>query len=367
MTSDLLKKPVTLTCGAFLLGCYAVVFAEVFLRLFAPQAIVPRYVTAAPYGVRMNMPNAEYRQVTPETRVTIRVNEQGLRAETAYDTEKAQGVSRVLLFGDSYFLGYEADLEESFAWQLEQQLRAARCPVEVLNFAVSGFGTAEMLRTLQEKGLHFDPDLVIFQWHHTDPADNQRANLYQLADGRLAPTGADYVPTVRTRELVARIPFYTLVSENSHLYAAAREKLVRLIKDAKTGGALVLEQPPQARGPVTVLDQPDRPPASALDLALLAEAEQTALAADAGFYVVDIPSFHDRTHFSSAFRLLPDGLTESASYITPIAEFRSAANAETKLYWERGHMHLTPLGNRLLAEKVREELLLWSEDRLGCQ
>ncbi len=357
--AKLLKTPGLLV----LFAAYTLFFSEVFLRLFAPQPIIPRHVTAAPYGVRMNVPNAEYRQVTPETRVTIRVNEQGMRAEKKHPLEKSHGITRIALFGDSYFMGYEADLDDSFAWQLEQSLRARQCPVEVINFAVSGFGTAEMLRTLEQKGLSFAPDIVVFQWHHSDPADNLRANLYQLNGVTLATTGKTYVPAIGAREILNRVPLYETVSENSHLYAATRERVSKLIKNALTGGAVVGGTPQKE---IKTLDQPDRPDASPLDVALLQEAKRLAHANKAGFFVVDIPSMHNRTSFSSAFRLLPKTLTSQASYISPIEAFRAAASPDTKLYWEKGHYHLTPQGNALLAETVATEIHSTAAAKLAC-
>ena len=351
---------------------YALVFAEGFLRLFDPQPIIPRYVTAAPYGVRMNIPDAQYRQITAETRISVKVNEQGFRANKTYPLEKPQGVARIALFGDSYFMGYEVNLEDSFAWRLEQELRAMWCPVEVINFAVSGFGTAEMLRTLDKKGFTFDPDLVIFQWHHTDPADNQRAGLYRLEDNNLVSTGIDYIPATGLRTRLNAVPFYKEVSENSHLYAAAREKLARTIKDVLTGGALVKQptaprQTTEARTATTTLDQPDRPAATPLDIALLSEAENISRAQGASFFVVDIPSFHARTSFSSSFRLLPSSLTQTPAYITPVNIFRANAAQDKKLYWEKGHYHLTPTGNRLLAEHVANRLYNRASKALQCQ
>jgi hypothetical protein len=347
-----------------LCGLYSLVFAEGFLRLLAPQAIIPRHVTAAPYGVRMNQPGAEYRHVTPETRVSIRVNEQGFRADTTYTQEKTDGVARIALFGDSYFMGYEVNLEDSFAWQLEQQLRSMRCPVEVINFSVSGFGTAEMLRTLQEKGINFDPDMVIFQWHHTDPADNRRAGLYALQQNRLVPTHANYVPAVGARETLNKIPMYKWVSENSHLYAAVRENTAMFIKALLAGDIFHKKA---GTSDITTLEQPEPYRASLLDVALLEEAKRFTQQEDAAFYVVDVPSFHERTSFSSGFRLLPQELVQQASYISPIEDFRTAANPDTKIYWEKGHFHLTPFGNRLLAETVATRLYARDAQRLLCQ
>src|SRR5262245_10260645 len=129
------------------LAAYAIVFGEVFLRLFAPQPILPRYVTAAPWGVRMNTPHSDYRQWTPEVDVEIRINGQGLRADHDFPDHKPPNICRIVLLGDSYFLGYESSLKDSFAQRLEDRLHQDGYATEVLNFAVSGHGTAEMLLT----------------------------------------------------------------------------------------------------------------------------------------------------------------------------------------------------------------------------
>ncbi len=344
-------------------GVYAALFAEVFLRVFAPQAFIPRHVVAAEYGVRMNQPSKVYRQHTPETVATIEMNSQGLRARQNYSLKKPDGIKRIAIFGDSYFLGFEVNLEDSFAWHLEQNMRAAGCPVEVLNFAVSGFGTAEMLRTLEERGLGFEPDAVIFSWHHTDPADNMRSGLYKIDDSGLQPTNARYVPTTGVQEKLSKIPFYEPLSSTSHLYIALREKGGRLIKNILTGGAVVTKEASK----LETLEQPnDRPPASPLDLGLIALAKKTSEAANASFYLLDIPTVQNRTWFRSGFRLLPQKLIDADYTVSPMAQFEAEKSPDEKLYWEKGHRHLTPKGNRLLAAEMADRLRAAQGNDLNC-
>ena len=74
----------------------------------------------------------------------------------------------MLLFGDSYLVGFEVAYEDSFAYLLQQRLDAAGRHCEVINLAVSGFGTAEMLIALKEDGLRYRPDVVIFSSNASD-------------------------------------------------------------------------------------------------------------------------------------------------------------------------------------------------------
>ncbi len=359
------------------LTVYGLIFIEVFLRLFAPQAIMPRHVVGSEYGVRMNEPGAIYRQKTAETSAIIHINSLGLRGPQGQNLEKPNGTKRIVLFGDSYFMGYETDYADSFAARLGNEMRQRQCEVEIVNLAVSGFGTAEMLRTLEARGPDFAPDVVLFQWHHTDPADNKRADLYRVKDGTLVSTGKNYLPANDMRKRLQQQPAYRLISEHSHAYAALREKTATTIKNLMTGGALV-KRPGQVASfgvasdkmvsSAAPQDRDDRPPATALDLALLDAAEQRSFEMEADFYVVDIPSWHSRTQFSSGFRLLPDQRRARENYLSPIARFRKEADATRKIYWEKGHMHLTPFGNQLLAEEIASKLTDSPQERtqLAC-
>ena len=58
---------------------FTLAFAEIFVRLVAPQALMPRYVTGAPWGVRRNIPNADYWHITPDVKVEYRINRWGMR------------------------------------------------------------------------------------------------------------------------------------------------------------------------------------------------------------------------------------------------------------------------------------------------
>lgn len=347
-----------LTALGFL--AFALVFGEVFVRVFAPQSFVPRDIAAAPYGVRMNRPGAVYEQRTPEMRSVVAINRNGLRADRDFSFEKPPRVRRIAVFGDSYLLGYEASYADMATTQLERALQGAKCPVEVLNFAVSGFGTAEMLKTLENNGLRYEPDVVLFQWHHTDSDDNLRANLYALRDGALVETGAAYLPAMGARRAIEDNFLFRTIAGHSHLFTIVRERASRFVRRLMAGHVFSRK---------TTAGAQEERMANGLDLAILARAEAASREAGAAFFVVDVPSVQGRTRFRAGFRLLPEALTARGNYIATLPAFERAADPREKLFWEKGHRHLTPRGNAVLAGAVAERLLDTPEsyDALGCK
>ncbi|WP_349645418.1 hypothetical protein [Candidatus Parabeggiatoa sp. HSG14] len=322
-----------------------------FVRVFNPTPLMPRYVTAAPYGVRMNVPNAQYWQTTPETQVQIRINAQGMRSDKEYPFKKAEKECRILLYGDSFFMGYEVDLKDSFTYLLEQKLNAEGYPCEVINLAVSGFGTAEMLIALQNEGLKYQPDVVIFQWHSTDLTDNVRSMLFKInAENQLVRFKANYLPAIKIRDWLSQFTVYRWLIENSQLYSAIREAAAKRIKAILAS----IRQPNKAiTGKVKKRKNvyPRR-----LSVSLLQEAKRISNGNNAQFGALEIPDRISRTKFVSHLSKFEPEVRKQLNMFTPISNFVEAANPEVKIYFEKGHSHLTPYGNSLLTEYFISEL-----------
>ncbi|MCA1815182.1 MAG: SGNH/GDSL hydrolase family protein [Acidobacteria bacterium] len=148
----------------------------------------------------------------------VRVNSEGLR-DREHAKPKAPNTFRVALLGDSYAEALQVPQESAFWHLLEARLRA--CPalagrdVEVINFGVSGYGTAQELITLREKVWDYSPDLVLLAFTpNNDVIDNSRALK-----------GADYVPyfTFRDGALALDDSYLT-----SRAYLRRQSKLARL-------------------------------------------------------------------------------------------------------------------------------------------
>jgi len=349
-----------------LAGFYILLFGEVFLRVMDPQPLMPRYVVGTEWGIRGNEPSITYSHWTPETATTITTNALGMRDAREFAERAEPGVCRIALMGDSYFMGYEADIEDSIAGYLEAEFEAAGYDLDVLNFAVSGHGTSEMILHFENLAARFSPDVVVFQFHASDYADNVRANLHRLTpDGDPVATGGTYLPAVGIRTVLEAIPAFRWVSENSQIYAGAREKAAVMVKrlladinlraNAAEGDGADLEA--EGGGVATRGHR--------LTGALIGLSRRVAEDAGASWYLFDVPSRRSRTEFiSTLYRMdLPADLAGRA--VSPLPGFRDTAAPDVKLFYERGHMHFTPLGNRLAARAIFDQVSRDSAGRLA--
>jgi len=211
-------------------AAYVLVAGELFMRILAPQAMLPRYVCATDYGIRGNEPDRSYWHTTPDYRLNIRTNAKGIRAHGEIPYEKPEGVKRIVLLGDSFGMGYGVDLEDTFSSRMVASLEDVGVRCELVNLSVSGFGTAEQLIALEEEGFRYKPDIVLVAWHRTDLEDNIRSNLYALEQGHLSRKSRVYLPAVTTRERLFRFAAYRWLAGSCHLYCCVRERAARLAK-----------------------------------------------------------------------------------------------------------------------------------------
>jgi lysophospholipase L1-like esterase len=130
------------------------------------------------------MPGADARQDL-EGHARIRINGYGFRDRNW--TEKPAGVHRVAVLGDSFTAAVQVPLEDTWWRQLEIRLRACGYrdrPVEIMNFSVSGYGTAQQLETLRHHLAPHQPDEV---WVTFFPGNDITDNHPLLSDDPLRP------------------------------------------------------------------------------------------------------------------------------------------------------------------------------------
>ncbi len=87
----------------------------------------------------------------------LTVNQQGIRGDSPVPESKPLGEKRVLFLGDSFMLGLEVKDNEAAAHVLEDMLDGVR----TINLSTPGYGTDQQYLTLKERGLKFNPDLVV--------------------------------------------------------------------------------------------------------------------------------------------------------------------------------------------------------------
>ena len=84
-------------------------------------------------------------------------NSKGVRGRREHALEKAPGVTRILVLGDSFTFGEDVGDDETYSHHLGQLLPGT----EVINLGVHGYGHDQMLIYLREEGVRYRPDVVI--------------------------------------------------------------------------------------------------------------------------------------------------------------------------------------------------------------
>jgi hypothetical protein len=334
---------------------YFFLAGEVFLRIFAPEGILPRYVCATDYGIRGNEPNRNYWHTTPEYRINIRTNSKGVRANEEIPYEKPEGVKRIVLLGDSFGIGYGVNLEDTFSAQMRNHLEEAGIKCEVINLSVSGHGTSEQLIALREEGFRYQPDLVLIAWHGSDLADNVRANLHQLKEGRLVQVNDVYLPAVEIREFLFQFALYRLLAGYSHMYSCMREHTARLIKYTVLPAIRTMSGAGDSEKEASQ-DAAKRAAEYRVNLAtaLLKEIERECVSHDASLLILNVPHQLDRSEFMSFFPADHEDV-RGFHVFCPMELFKQ--NNGQKLYWEESAGHFTPLGCRIIGEGLAKVVL----------
>lgn len=122
-----------------------------------------------------------------EGRAHVRINSAGFR-DKERTLEKPAGTYRIAVLGDSMTEALQVDADAAFGSVLEREL--ARCSrftgkrVEVLNFGVSGYGTAQALLNYRLFASGYSPDLVLLAFF---PGNDVRNNSRELEPEKVRP------------------------------------------------------------------------------------------------------------------------------------------------------------------------------------
>ena len=88
------------------------------------------------------------------------INAKGFRGlDRAF--EKANGITRIAFFGDSFTLGMGVKDNDTLPISFERAIQSKHPNTQVLNFGVSGTSTKEQIKLLEEYVIKFKPDVVV--------------------------------------------------------------------------------------------------------------------------------------------------------------------------------------------------------------
>jgi hypothetical protein len=150
---------------------------ELGARLFVPEW-TPKHAERNfwTYHERLGWahhPQSQARHVHRDFSVTVRTNAMGFR-DRDYPLAREPGERRMLFLGDSFGFGFGVEHDEMLTSILEE-----RHPHwEIINTAVSGWGTDQQLLLLREVGRMLRPDVVLLLLHPNDVEDNNAPMRY---------------------------------------------------------------------------------------------------------------------------------------------------------------------------------------------
>jgi hypothetical protein len=100
----------------------------------------------------------------------FRTNSQGL-ADDEYELEKPPNTIRVAVVGSSWAMGSGVALEDTYHSVLEHQFNRSSRPTryEFINFGVENYGLQEIVATVRDKALRYNPDLILFEMTESTP------------------------------------------------------------------------------------------------------------------------------------------------------------------------------------------------------
>jgi hypothetical protein len=165
--------PALLVCAS--IGLSILIF-EIVLRVVGFQAPI-WYQPDAQLGWRMRPGLAAW--YTGEGRGFVSANREGM-PDRDHLLDKPANVYRIAVLGDSYSEARQVARGEAFWSLLPGELAACGFQggkqIEVLNFGVSGFGTAQEYVMLESSAIRYRPDLVLLQFTNgNDVRDNSFA------------------------------------------------------------------------------------------------------------------------------------------------------------------------------------------------
>ncbi len=186
---SLALRVLLLLCG----GLAGLLLAELLLRVVGVSYPLP-YEPDRFCGSRLHPGFTAW--FTKEGRALVHINSAGFR-DVEHTVPKPPHTVRIAVLGDSFAEAMQVPLDRTFWSVLERELSLKKTfgtdRVEVLNFGVSGYGTAQELQALRNHVWPYSPDIVLLTFLAGNDVRNNSRELepdkvrpfFTLRDGQL--------------------------------------------------------------------------------------------------------------------------------------------------------------------------------------
>ncbi len=206
----------------------ALLLVEIALRVL--DIAYPSVMQSDNYRGFSYTPGSEWTQ-DREGLSHVVINSEGFN-ERERELEKKPGYFRIAVLGDSYTAALQVERKRRFTEILEDELNQRKCfspkNVEVLNFGVSDYGTAQELMVLRHNVWRYTPDMVILAFW---PANDLNDNSMELSRHLCRPFGI-----IQDGELDLDYSFRSLLSHRCGRirigHVINHSRLLQLVKQA---------------------------------------------------------------------------------------------------------------------------------------
>ena len=128
------------------------------------------------------------KEVATEGRpIFVRINDAGFR-DRDHALDKPDDVFRIAVLGDEHAEAMQVELQDTWWSQLGERLEGCSLAggkrVEMLNFGVTSYGTAQELVMLETVAMRYQPDLVLLQF---TPINDPQNNSFALSRDKERP------------------------------------------------------------------------------------------------------------------------------------------------------------------------------------
>jgi hypothetical protein len=161
------------------------VFAEIVLRIahigYPSLGGKLLFLQPDPYTGLLLKPGVSVKAYI-ENDVTVKTNSAGFH-DREHSKQKPPNTFRIAVLGDSFTEALQVPIEKTFSSVLERELGGCSelkgKNVEVINFGISGYGTAQELQMLRHYAWDYSPDLVLLAFFTGNDAQNNSRPLQQ--------------------------------------------------------------------------------------------------------------------------------------------------------------------------------------------
>ncbi|MEB3309258.1 MAG: SGNH/GDSL hydrolase family protein [Snowella sp.] len=216
--------------------CFALGIAEIGLQIAGVS--YPSFYQVDPHRGHALIPNYSAWWIN-EGKGYVAINRDGLR-DGEHSVAKPENTFRIAILGDSFSEAIQVNADETFWSAIEKQLPTCAAlqgkQVEVINFGVGDYGTAQELMTLKHHVWKYQPDLVLLEIftgndivnnsQALSPSDRFSPFLKKQGDQFVMDLSFKDTETYRRRDSFARRFVFNLINHSRVLQVINEAKRV---------------------------------------------------------------------------------------------------------------------------------------------